>query len=164
MRLSERLFALYSELTPGLAVVDICCDHGLLGLFAYDSKLFPEIVFIDQVPLIMQSLEKKFLSSFKNPDNPTKVTFITADGGKVKTALKGNIVVAGVGGLNMMEILLGLYESGNLQGEKLILSPHRNPELFMKDSLFGYTYSHTTEVEESGRMRPIFVFTKKTKT
>lgn len=160
MKLSPRLFALYSELTPGLPVVDICCDHGLLGLFAYDSQLFPEILFIDQVPIIMKSLEQKFQKSFLNDANSTKVRFITADGGKVKEPLKGNIVVAGIGGINMMEILHGLHDSGNLQGEKLILAPHRNPELFMKENLFDYQYAHTTEVEESGRVRPIFIFKK----
>lgn len=160
MKLSPRLFALYSELTPGLAVIDICCDHGLLGLFAYDSKLFPEILFIDQVPSIMTSLENKFLKHFKNDANETQVRFMTADGGKMREDLKGNIVVAGIGGINMMEILLGLFESGHLKGQKLILAPHRNYELFQKEELFGFKYTHTTEVEEAGRLRPIFVFKK----
>lgn len=160
MKLSPRLLALYSELTPNFPVVDICCDHGLLGLFAYESQNFPEIHFIDQVPLIMENLQNRFSKNFLNSENPTKVAFTTADGGKVRTPLKGTIVIAGIGGMNMMEILLGLAQSGNLQAEKLVLAPHRNYQLFHQETLFDYIYAHTTEVEESGRMRPIFVFKK----
>lgn len=158
MKLSERLLKLYDQLVPGLPVADLCCDHGYLGMHAYKSGQFPEITFVDQVPFAMNLLEKNFKKYVLSDENKTKAVFITSDAGKVQTKLTGNVVIAGVGGLNMMQMLEGLHRNDNLKPDRLILSPHRNPELYQKPELFGLNLSHTTSVMESGYERMIFVF------
>jgi tRNA (adenine22-N1)-methyltransferase len=158
MKLSPRLRALYQELKPDLPVADLCCDHGYLGFEAYHSKQFPEIIFVDQVSFAMKLLEKNFQEFVHDEENQTRVQFITADAGKVQSPLTGNIVIAGVGGINMMKILESLHQCGNLQPTRLILSPHKNPELYEKSKLFGLSHSHTSSVMESGYERKIFVF------
>ena len=138
--------------------MDLCCDHGHLGLHAYLSQQFPEIHFVDQVPETMINLEKKFHQYFKDESNPTRVSFITSDAGKVQTPLTGNVIIAGVGGKNMMLMLENLYQKQNFRPQRLILSPHKRVEFFQKPELFGLTLSHTTSVLEKGINRPIFVF------
>ncbi len=158
MKLSPRLRALYNELIPGLAVADLCCDHGYLGVEAYVSGKFPEIIFIDQAPLAMKILEEKFNQYVYQSENPTRVKFITKDAAKTEDLLTGNVVIAGVGGMNMMQMLESLHQNNKLKPDHLILSPHRDEKLFEKPELFGLRHSHTNTVMESGYDRPIFVF------
>jgi tRNA A22 N-methylase len=158
MKLSARLQALYNELIPGMPVVDLCCDHGHLGLYAYESEQFPEIVFVDQAALAMRILAENFQKYVKDEENLTHVTFITADVGKLQISLKGNVVAAGVGGINLMIMLKSLHESGRLECDVLIVSPHRNNELYEHAELFGLKHSHTHKITETGRERSIFVF------
>ena len=158
MKLSHRLQAIFKELAPGVPVVDIGCDHGHLGAHAYLSEKFPEVVFIDQVEETMAQLEIKFHRYVKKEVIQTRVNFITSDAKKVQAPLSGNVVIAGVGGKNMMSMLEGLFQSPDFKPTRLVLSPHRDPELFEKAELFGMQYSHTTTVVEAGRARPIFVF------
>ena len=158
MKLSSRLLQIYQELKPGLPVSDLCCDHGYLGMHAYESEQFPEIIFVDQVPFAMNLLEKNFHQYVKNEENKTTVKFITSDAGKVQMPLTGNVVIAGVGGLNMMQMLEGLHQSHHLKPSRLILSPHRNQELYQKPELFGLPFSHSKTIEEAGKSYPVFVF------
>jgi len=158
MRFSPRLRAIYDELLPGLPVADLCCDHGYLGLNAYLSQHFPEIHFVDQVPQTMMVLENNFNQYFKNTLNLTQVNFTTSDAGKIQSILTGNVVIAGVGGKNMMRILDYLNQFQILRPKRLILSPHRHQELFEQSELFGLSHSHTRSVIEAGITRPIFVF------
>jgi tRNA A22 N-methylase len=158
MKLSPRLHAIFKELTPGQPVADICCDHGHLGAHAYLSGQFPEIIFVDQVVESMKQLESKFNQYCRNSENPTRVEFITVDAKKLRSSLTGNVVIAGVGGLNMMEMLEGLFTSPSFKPRKLVLSPHRNDELYERAELFGLKHSHTSTVIEDGRTRSIFVF------
>ena len=158
MKLSPRLLTLYEELSPGLPVADLCCDHGHLGMHAYLSNRFPEILFVDQVPFAMNLLEKNFDEYVKSEDNPTLVSFITSDAGKIKTLLTGNVVIAGVGGVNMMKMLESLFQGEKLKPSRLILSPHKNQELFQKPELFGLPHSHTKSIVEAGIKYSIFIF------
>jgi len=158
MKLSPRLQAIFDELTPGVPVVDVCCDHGYLGAQAYLSEQFPEVIFIDQVKETMLQLEAKFHQHVKNDEIQTRVSFITADARKVKTPLSGNIVIAGVGGKNMMEMLGGLFHSPDFKPTRLILSPHRNPELYETPELFGLKQLRSTSITEGSVTSPIFVF------
>jgi len=125
------------------------------------SQRFPEITFIDQVQEAMSLLESKFNEYFKGEpgaENSVKVQFITADARVVNTPMSGNVVIAGVGGKNMMEMLEGLHQSPEFKPTRLILSPHRNPEIFEKPEMLGLKHSHTKTVIESGRTISIFVF------
>lgn len=149
---------LYNELIPHFPVVDLCCDHGYLGLHAYVTGQFTEIIFADQAPLAMSLLEQNFNQYVKDEDNPTQVKFITGDAGKISHLLTGNVVIAGVGGKNMMQMLNHLHQNQSLKPHRLILSPHRNPELFDQPELFGLKRSHTNSVVESGYERIVFVF------
>jgi len=158
MKLSRRLQAIYDELKPGVPVADICCDHGYLGAHAYLSKKFPEIIFIDQVKETMIQLETKFEQFVRDDEIETSVNFITADARKVRVPFSGNVVLAGVGGKNMMEMLEGLFQSPDFKPARLILSPHRNPELYEKSQLFGLPFSHSNQVTEADVTSPIFVF------
>ncbi len=158
MKFSRRLRAIYQELTPGLPVVDVCCDHGHLGLQAFLSNHFPEVVFIDQVEHSMIELEAKFNRYFTSHESQIKVRFITSDAAKVKEPLSGNVVIAGIGGNTMMKILEGLFQSADFKPNKLILCPNKQRENFEKSELFGLQHLQTSTVVELRIERSIFVF------
>lgn len=142
-------------------MADLCCDHGYLGLWAYETENFPEIHFVDVSSFAMELLEKNFHQYVKKDSNQTQVYFYTADAGRMETPLTGNVVIAGVGGYLMMRMLESLHERGMLRAERLILSPHRHEEQYEKPELFGYQHSHTVHILETGYQRPIFVFDSK---
>ncbi len=159
MKLSHRLKTIYDQAIPQAPLWDLCCDHGLLGLYAYEAQNFPEINFVDQVPTIMQHLESIFKSKFLNALNPSATNFITEDAGELKTPLTGTVVIAGVGGLNMREMLINLQKKQLLTASRLVLAPHRDEALYQNpDFLPDYILKEELSVLENGKLRLIFVF------
>jgi tRNA (adenine22-N1)-methyltransferase len=162
--LGSRLDTIFDSLLKNQDVWDFCCDHGLLGLRVYRSQEFKSIYFVDRVPQIMDKLENKFKQRFLDPENLTNYQFILSDGEKVQQIVEGNMVIAGVGTPTTLEILKGLQSQGYLNAQRLILAPQNYHDRFllgMKEhlgSLFNLT--KTLEVEESGRIRSIFIFDK----
>lgn len=160
MKFSPRLRALYDACEPGHPLADLCCDHGYLGIHAYASKLFPEILFVDQAEHGMQILKQKFAQYADVDSRATQVRFLTSDAGQIKVPLQGTVVIAGVGGVNMMKILSELEKRGMLQARSLILAPHRHRHLYEVEYLFNFRKVSVTEITEKSIQRPIFVFKK----
>ncbi|MBC7396645.1 MAG: SAM-dependent methyltransferase [Bdellovibrionales bacterium] len=158
MKFSPRLRALYEACPEGQALADLCCDHGHLGVYAYTSMRFPRVLFVDQVGHTMQNLEARFDQYVRRSDHPTSAIFLTSDAGKIPFALEGTVVIAGIGGVNMMRILNELKSADRLKAHTLILAPHRHRELFEHTELFGLPHVRTLEVTEKGIIRPIFIF------
>ena len=158
MKFSSRLRTLYESCVPGQPLVDLCCDHGYLGIHAFASKQFPEIVFVDQAKHGMELLRQKFEQHADLAAHPTKIQLITSDAGELNITLKGTVVIAGVGGVNMMHILSRLEHRGLLQAETLVLAPHRHRELYDVEFLFKFKRISVKEVIEKSIVRPIFVF------
>lgn len=75
--------------------------------------------------------------------------------------LRGTVVIAGVGGDRILEILTGLHRSGCLTAERLVLSPHKDervfPERFNDLLEKEWGFIAVLSVRESGRERPIWV-------
>ncbi|WP_409477410.1 SAM-dependent methyltransferase [Pseudobdellovibrio sp. HCB154] len=166
--LSPRLQQIYKQLLTGEAVWDLCCDHGYVGSHAYQSQLFPEINFVDQVPEIIVRLEERFQRDIVQTTNPTATRFITASGEELTLELTGNVVISGVGSYTIFQILKSLQTKNLLKAKRLILCP-QNDVVKMDEikKLPGFLYRQSQDiisVNEKDRVREIFVLDQVTHT
>jgi tRNA (adenine22-N1)-methyltransferase len=152
---------IYDQLQPGLPVWDVCCDHGHVGLWAYVSKQFPEIHFVDQAAHLVKRLEELYQQRL-GPGPWQGANFHPVAGQQVAQAVTGNLVIAGVGGITVREIIEGLDKNGKLCASRLVLSPHGDENFLQESPALVKNYAmHSKEcVQEKTRERPIFVYSK----
>lgn len=165
-KLSPRLQLIYDHLIPGKPVWDFCCDHGYLGLNAYESGLFPEVHFVDQVRHIIEHLRERFAQDHHLEEHSAQSFFHPQAGEAVLTPVRGTAVIAGVGPSTVLKILEGLEERKLLQAERLILVPHGGEEMVRKRlaarSEFNYQLSNQDcKIEERGRIRKLLILDRK---
>lgn len=141
---------------------DICCDHGYIGIAALYSERFTEVHFVDQIPHIIERLEKLILQSPQLKSN-YRYTVSSEGGEKISEIILGTAVIAGVSGRTIVKILDALIKNNWLKAHRLILSPHLDIEFFKEFchtnlSNEGYRLKQFTEINENDRLRPIFIF------
>lgn len=164
-KLSRRMQLIYDHLLPGKAVWDFCCDHGYMGLNAYESGLFTQVHFVDQVPHIIERLEQRFQSEYFRDDSVSQAFFHPRAGGSLEQPVQGSVVIAGVGAHTILEIVRSLIEKGVLSADRLILGPQRDEEkLFVwLQNLPDFHYKSGSEIlaiDERGRNRKLLIFDK----
>lgn len=156
VRLSERLQVLLEGALPGQPLWDICCDHGLLGIRALQEKKVSQVHFVDQVPEIMRRLEARLRELGLDHGE-----LHLADAGTLRVPVEGTVVMAGVGGQCILDILKGLIECGSLQASRLVLSPQKDERDFETSwpLLLGPEWQERDRknVTESGRVRTILI-------
>jgi tRNA (adenine22-N1)-methyltransferase len=163
--LTGRLQFIYEQLLPEKAVWDFCCDHGYLGIEALRSKKFSEVHFIDQVPHIVQAIEK--LVSEKFSEVREQAHFRISKGEDLEIPVTGTIVIAGVGAFAICKILESLWAKGLLQPDRIVLCPQRDEKKFLLmlesfDPKFSDQYSERKQyvVRERSRERYVYVLTR----
>ncbi len=167
-KISERLKTIYDQLIPNSDVWDFCCDHGYLGAAAYKSKNFKNIYFVDQVPTIIEKLKNRFQKYVYDQSYQNEAVFICEDAKslKLKNTLKitGNLCIAGVGGLTIIEILESLNKNNVLDADRVILGPHRDGDkvLIFLAGIKSLQLANKIEVIEKSRIRNILVFNRVT--
>lgn len=164
-KLSRRMQLIYDHLLPGKPVWDFCCDHGYLGLNAYESGLFSEVHFVDQVPHIVEQLEARFLAEYFREDAVTQAAFHSRPGEDLRQSVSGTVVITGVGAHTILKIVQTLREKGLLRADRLILGPQRDEQmlsdLLQKTLTNDFTRaSEMLSVEERGRNRKLLIFDK----
>jgi tRNA (adenine22-N1)-methyltransferase len=164
-RLSARLEAIYNSLLPGCNIWDFCCDHGLLGLKAYQSRCYDEIFFVDKAKSAIDKLQLQFYKLAHKSENLTQIHFIISMGQQINQTVNGNVIIAGVGAALILKILEGLSLNSVLQAQRIILAPqnHLNTLLERMHEKFDREYFllQKIEVEEVGRLRTILVFDRR---
>lgn len=164
-KLSRRMQLIYDHLLPGEPVWDFCCDHGYMGLNAYESGSFPEIHFVDQVEHIIEQLQSRFKVEYWRPDSPSQAYFHALPGEDLHEVLRGTAVIAGVGAHTISQIVGQLHRRGLLLVSRLILCPQRDEEKLVKmldfelRDNFKFCNVHY-EVVERGRVRKLLIFDK----
>ena len=145
----------------GLPVWDICCDHGLLGEYALRTKRFPEVHFVDQVPNILQKTQRRLLRF-------SEARFHCVDATALAEPLNGNVVIAGVGGKKIIQILHSSQRRNLLRATRMILSPHKDRPLIamlaQDPNWQNWELSESCQMEDKGQEHHIFVFTAKAAT
>ena len=154
--MTPRLRFLFSKAKPQIPLWDLACDHGYLGERALRSGEFPEVHFVDpvkhQIEKIRQRLQKTEFGA--------RAFYYPIRAQKVEKKVLGNLVIAGIGGENLFQILNDLHLASRLQAERLILSPHTDLEHVMKQ-MQGWTFYELMEqssIIEKGRVRTALVY------
>lgn len=154
---------IYDQLIPGKPVWDFCCDHGYMGLNAYESGLFPEVHFVDQVPHIIENLRERFLREYFRAEASVTAAFHSQRGEDLQQEVHGSVVIAGVGAFTIFKIIENMHAKELLRAQKLILGPQKDEEklfqLMQEQQFFGYQFcnEHYT-VLERGRLRKLLIF------
>ncbi|MGZ3768309.1 MAG: SAM-dependent methyltransferase [Bdellovibrio sp.] len=165
LRLSRRMQLIFDLLLPDKPVWDFCCDHGYMGLNAYESGRFSEIFFVDKVPHIIEQLRSRFLKEYFTVEHKTKTYFLADPGEEILRPLYGTMIVAGVGAHTIYKIVESLHQKNILHADRLILGPQKDEEklqkMLMRLSEFNYkTSEKLVEVVERGRSRRLLIFDK----
>jgi tRNA A22 N-methylase len=98
-RLPERLQWILNQMQPGLPVWDIGCDHGYLGMSAWQSKYFASVHLVEKQSHAFQLLKTQ-LQPLESPPSLT-----LADATIQSLPLTGNIALCGMGGRTIRQIL-----------------------------------------------------------
>jgi tRNA (adenine22-N1)-methyltransferase len=87
---------------PYPLIWDCCCDHGYLGIKILREQLCEKLIFVDQLPHIIQQLTKRL-----EPYSTGKHELIVADAGDLKfnSNMRHLVILAGVGGETSVEII-----------------------------------------------------------
>lgn len=165
LKLSRRMQLIYDQLLPGEPVWDFCCDHGYMGLNAYESGVFPQVYFVDQVPEIIERLRTRFTQEYFKKDFSSEAHFLSIPGEHVNTPLTGTVVLAGVGAHTIQKILVSAQEKGLLQARRFILCPqnheHKISSFFLEKHAESYRLCNEHyETMEKGRIRKLLIFDK----
>lgn len=156
---------IYDHLIPGAPVWDFCCDHGYMGLNAYESGAFPEVYFVDQIKHIIAQLEERFQREYFRAESSSRAYFLPQPGEDVEADIRGTVVIAGVGAHTIFKIISSLHKKGALRAHKLILVPQRDEEKLVElmNEKLCPEYKPCNEhyrIVERGRSRKVLIFIK----
>lgn len=119
--LGPRLTRLYQWIGEAQAqgtyhtIWDCCCDHGYLGIQILKNQLCEQLMFVDQVPHIIEQLQRQLQ---QQPEfyPPERYQAISGDAGALAfdPAVKHLVILAGVGGEHIVDIMRAIeVNAGN---------------------------------------------------
>lgn len=101
-KINNRIELLSKDLNPNWPLLDLCCDHGYIGLWAWCNDRCSSVRFVDCVASIINSLEVR-LKSFASVGN---FQFECRDASTISLPPSPtNIIIAGVGGRQVIKCL-----------------------------------------------------------
>ncbi len=163
-KLSSRMKIFIEKAVPNYPFWDFCCDHGYIGIGALQSLKFSEVHFVDQVPHIMVRLEKLiYQSPALNPDY--NFSLHTKAGEDICQEVTGSLLIAGVGGTTIKNILESLCNRDLLRADRLLLSPHLDEHImnaFLASEKMARKYEvlEKISIQEGRRIRPLYIVDK----
>ena len=140
---------------------DIACDHGQAGYFAYQSNKFKNIYFVDPGEKIIARTKMTIQKQIENVDE--KMFFLCLEGQNINEVVTGNVLIAGVGGELIKQIILSLLDKNLLMADRIIFSPYsdlKKIEQLLSDEriIAKYTLLQETSFIENKKERKIYVF------
>jgi tRNA (adenine22-N1)-methyltransferase len=163
-KISPRMKYFVEQANANSPFWDFCCDHGYIGIAALMSGKFSEVHFVDQIPHIIERLRKLFDQS-PSKESFEHYFFHDCGGENLNMNIRGNIVIAGVGGRTIISILKSIISKNQLHADKIILSPHLDISMmedFCNEYLIQSNYSLTIKdaINENKRSRAVFIWSK----
>ncbi len=153
--LNKRLETLSAFIEENETVLDIGCDHGLLGIYLTLNRSHIKVISsdINEKPL---NKAKENIHKF-NLDE--KIETRLGDGLEVMTSDITTIVISGMGGLSIINILKNINQFSHVT--KLVLSPNSDfYELRKEISQLGFQIKKEEMVLESNKFYLITEFVK----
>jgi len=113
-KLGPRLSSIYDliiqmqQKKPYLYIWDCCCDHGYLGIKILANKLCEKVVFVDQLPHLIEQLNNKLA-----PFDIGRHELITANAGNLNfnANTRNLVILAGVGGDTSVDIVQSIIKN-----------------------------------------------------
>jgi tRNA (adenine22-N1)-methyltransferase len=146
--LSKRLKFISQLISTPTVVWDIGCDHGLLGLGFRSNRDVLEIHLVDQSIDVIKKLKSNIDSDIPKPK--VFVHFKKGQEIKINQKIKNSLIIAGMGGKEILDILKYVLPQLK-QEDEIIISPHRN-FLLLREYLSQSSYRLVCEsvVSDSG--------------
>lgn len=97
---------------PYPCIWDCCCDHGYLGIKILSENLCEKLIFVDQLPHLIEQLSNKLTPFCVDNERIGKYELITADAGDLRfdSQQQHLVILAGVGGETSVEIVTSIEE------------------------------------------------------
>jgi len=120
-RLGKRLAALRDAVTEDYDDIwDVCCDHGFLGESLLLLDRVKHLHLVDQLPVITKQLEERFN---KYPEEQYSIYTCAGEELVFYKNRKTLVIISGVGGETVVDILSALAVNNDLKGIDFLLSP-----------------------------------------
>ncbi|NIB38087.1 hypothetical protein HBA55_00740 [Pseudomaricurvus alkylphenolicus] len=134
---------------PYSHIWDCCCDHGYLGIHLIRQQLCGKVIFVDQVPHLIEELKPR-LCEFASEHYDA----IAGDAGQLRidSQHRNLVIIAGVGGECMVDILSRLEVNNSLAQLDFIFCPTTSQydlREYLANREFGLLYESL--VTEKGR-------------
>ena len=155
MQVPLRLRTIAKFVKPGEKVADVGADHGILELLLISRKTNNEVVAIENKKGPYEIL-KENLIGIKN------IRLSLSDGLTAVDKNVDTVVIAGMGGINIVNILKE-YPEKVRKLDKIIVDPHRDNKLvrtYLTQEM-GYKITHEKIVRENEKFYVITVFENK---
>lgn len=141
MKLSQRLLTIASFVKEGALVADIGADHGLLSIYLVENKHVKKV-------FAVENKVGPFLILEKNTKDYPEITCSLSDGISQIPSEIDTLVIAGMGGILISDILIKNKEKLQNIGN-IIIDAHRDLELVRKTlNDLGYEFEKEVLVKE----------------
>lgn len=124
MKISNRLYKIYEQVSSGDTVADIGTDHGYVPILLLQNNISPAVIMSD----ISEKSLNKAIENYASQriDDMSRAEFRVGDGLKtIKEAEVDEVIMAGIGGILICSILeKDIVKSRSFK--KLILQPRNN--------------------------------------
>jgi tRNA (adenine22-N1)-methyltransferase len=159
--MSDRIRRLASYVRPHSVLYDLCCDHGYIGLTAWDQKSLAGLVFVDQSPNALCAVQEALKERQLTDDPRVQVITGFAENLQIQNQSPCDFVIAGVGIRTIVTIIRELFPKGPGL-HRLIICPEKN-SLELRSFLRTQTLGVVAEdvVMEAERFREIIVLEEK---
>ena len=145
LKINKRLQSISAFINSGDSVLDVGCDHCLLGIFLVlnkNVKVVGSDINAGPLSLAKENLKKYHLSR--------KIELRLGDGLETMSDDINTIVIAGMGGINIVNILQDIKKYPNVK--KLVISPNNDFELTRSEiTKLGFFIHKEEMVLESGK-------------
>lgn len=159
--MSDRIRRLAAFVRPHSVLYDLCCDHGYIGLTAWDQKPLAGLIFVDQSPNALRAVHEALRERQLSADPRVQVLTALAEHLQIDKERPSDFVIAGVGIRTIVTIIRELFPDG-LGPHRLIICPEKNSlELrsFLQTQRLGLVAEDV--VMEADRFREIMVLEAK---
>jgi len=149
LKLGKRLMQVESMVTAQYDHIwDCCCDHGLLGAALLTRQAAPHIHFVDIVPELICELENKLHQFYpKNAESNSQWQTHCMDVKALplqKFSGKHLVIIAGVGGDLMTELVRAIYQKNQPAHIDFLLCPVHH-QFTLRQQLIEFNFSLKTE-------------------
>ncbi len=142
---------------------DTCCDHGYLGQTLLARAAAKTVHFVDVVPALMQQLQHQLSTHYPlnasqdPPPCPPKWQLHCMDATQIKTEPHSRhlIIIAGVGGELLIELMQALASSVQGNTEFLLCPVHHNYPVRQALIKMGFALINESLIKENNRFYEI---------